>query len=111
MVDRAEPSSAATALHLAVGSLESVQALLEAGAQANSADAGGSTPAHLAAAHGSGEVIAALVAAGGDVGRENARGDSPLCVAAAAGNVPAVRALLAAGASPANITPSGLTAL
>ena len=96
----ADPNAAtprgATPLHIASkGSLELVQALLDAGADLNLVDDCGATPLHLAAASHP----------------NHARLNSPSDIAACANSVKVVKALLAAGAAPSARDQGGATPL
>ena len=78
--------------------VESVQALLRAGAKANVANRNGITPLSLAALNGTRIVVEALVEAGADVNALLPQGQTALMMAARAGHVDAVNVLLSHGA-------------
>jgi ankyrin repeat protein len=87
-------------LHFAAtnGHLESMKALLEAGAHVNDKDEDGGTPLHWAAYKGHGECVTALLGAGADVNINDNYGLTPLHWAAYYGRGECVTALLEAGA-------------
>ena len=92
-----------TPLHLAatLGTAETVNALLAAGADIHARTKGGFTPLHLAAARETAKTVNALVAAGADIhARSDLEGSiTPLHSAAVGGGTAeTVNALLAAGA-------------
>ena len=91
-----------TALHWAAerGSVEMVEVLIYAGANAKAVTRiGDYTPLHLAAKSGSADVLRALIAAGAVLdARTTTGGASPLHFAAASGSTEAVAALVDAGA-------------
>jgi ankyrin repeat protein len=83
------------------GSLESVQALLEAGADPNRPGMGGETPVHAAAFAKDPQLLRAVLAHGGDPDVRNPQtGATPLVQALLAGNPQQLRLLLDAGADP-----------
>ena len=102
------------ALHLAAmwGRLETLQLLLEHGAQVEARDAVEMCALHLASAAGHVSSVRALLAAGAEVDPLNASGMTPLHMAAAKGHKEVVRRLLSSRAD-ATIasTPGGWTPL
>ena len=80
------------------GDIETVRALLEAGANVNAAGRGGSTPLYWAARNGHKAVVKALLLAGADVNAATKRGKTPLHRAASKGHETVVMVLLLAGA-------------
>ena len=96
-----------TPLHMAsrYGHLESISALLEAGANINlincendSNGGGKNTALHVAAIYGQTEAIKMLLEAGADINKENEYFFSPLDVAVIFGNLEAVKFLISKGA-------------
>ena len=76
-----------------------MRALLEAGANAESRNANGTTPLHFAALSGNVEIVEALTGHGADVNTREARwGQTPLMFAASRNRVPAIDALIDRGA-------------
>ncbi|MFE7838505.1 ankyrin repeat domain-containing protein [Streptomyces sp. NPDC057474] len=84
------------------GDTAGVDALLRAGAPAETTDAEGTTPLYAASVHGAADTVRRLLAAGASPDIESGRGaeGTPLCGAACWGHTEAVRALLAHGADP-----------
>jgi ankyrin repeat protein len=78
--------------------LETVKALLAAGAKPNVASRYGVTPLHEAATIGSAPVVNALLRAGAKADAVYGEGETPLMLAARSGNVESVKLLLEAGA-------------
>ena len=78
--------------------LETVKALLAAGAKPTVANRYGVTPLHEAATIGSASVVSALLRAGATPDATYGEGETPLMLAARAGNVDAVKLLLEANA-------------
>lgn len=74
--------------------LESVRALIAAGADVNRPAPNGLTPLALAASQGEAEIVDELLAAGADPGARSSRGWSPLQQAIARGDERIVQALL-----------------
>jgi ankyrin repeat protein len=74
--------------------LESVRALLSAGAEPDFANPGGLTPLMLAAAQGEGEIVEELLASGADPRLKQPGGESALTYAATAADSRCVKALL-----------------
>jgi ankyrin repeat protein len=93
------------------GSVETVRALLEAGAEVDNANDLGRTALDGAACRGQVEVIQALLAAGAVVDHADKTGETALFGAASNGEVDAVRALLAAGAAVDRVNTKRRTAL
>ena len=91
----------ATALHWAAerDNLEIADALLKAGARANTENDYGVTPLVLAATNGSAPMIERLVAAGANPNAALPTGETVLMTAARTGRLDAVRALLQHGAT------------
>src|SRR5438132_29406 len=89
-----------TALHWAVrrGDLESIDVLLQAGAQVGAATRYGVTPLYLAAQKGNATVIERLLKGGADAKWIGPDGDTVLMTAARAGNAEAIKVLVAHGA-------------
>ena len=69
------------------------EALLDSGANANTADEYGETPVTLAAANGDADLVKRLLAAGGDARAARWNGETALMIAAGAGSLDAVRQL------------------
>ncbi len=108
------PGDGWTPLHLAVaaGRLDTVEALLGAGAApAPALPACGRTPLHLAAAAGATGAVRALAAAGAHAGAAAASGATPLMLAAQGGFVCTARELLALGAGAGAVDGAGASAL
>ena len=83
------------------GNAAMIEALLKAGADANSTDEHGTTPLMMAAASGSADAVKVLIDHGADVNaREGAHGQTALMFAAALNRDAAIRVLLAHGADP-----------
>jgi ankyrin repeat protein len=98
----------------AVGSVESVRALLDAGAEPNAADSFGQTALHVASGAEparAAEIVALLLARGADASLVDARGFTPLHAGGAAGASAFVRALAAKTELLEKTTPAGETAL
>ena len=85
--------------------------LLGEGADANEADASGTSPLMWAAYHGDENLVTALLDAGADPNARNYFGTSALAEAATIGASSIVQALLNAGADPNARNPEGETAL
>jgi ankyrin repeat protein len=103
-----------TALHWAVhrGDLDSVTALLAAGAAVDIANRYGVRPSYLAAENGDARMLRALLAAHADAKATFAEGETLLMTAARTGEVATIEALVAAGAEvDAKETRDGQTAL
>jgi ankyrin repeat protein len=102
-----------TALHWASyrDDLESVDALLRAGAKVNAKNDLGATPLWTAAQNGSAPMVKRLLAAGADPNLTLLSGESPLMVAARSGSTESVEALLAKGANINQHGTRGQTAL
>jgi ankyrin repeat protein len=94
-------SDGSTALHWAARAedLETVNALLRAGAHAAIANAFGVTPAYVAADNGNAAILKRLLDAGADAKSTDASGDTLLMAAVRAGSADAVDLLLERGAS------------
>jgi ankyrin repeat protein len=112
----ARNSAGRTALHFAAegsgpGGLESVLALLNAGASYNVADDSGATPLALAAGSGDLESLRVLVSTRADPEAADTRGVTPLMRAAQTGDAEKVIELLNAGASVSTRAADGRTAL
>ena len=82
------------------GVMDSVRALLDAGANPNWKDSDGRTPLSLAAAGGHEQTVSLLLGVGADPLLVDNRGRGALLYAAKTGSAPIVRALLNAGANP-----------
>lgn len=98
--DVAARVNGATALHWATraDSLDTVQVLLDADADARAPDLDGVTPLYLAAENGSAAIIAALLDAGADPNTVAPTGRTALMAAARNGKVDAIALLLDRGA-------------
>ena len=82
-----------------VGHVETVQALIAAGADILAKDASGATPLHYAAKFGHTETVQALIAAGADIDAKDNNGETPLLYAThLLVRTDAIYALIAAGA-------------
>ncbi len=88
-----------------------IRALLEAGAQAGTADNDGITPLHWAAGHGMSDIIRLLIAAGANVNARDKFSYTPLHQAVSAGHLEAARVLIDAGADVNVRSSHGETAL
>jgi len=88
-----------------------VRALVEAGADPNTAQADGATALHWAAHWDDLPMAEALIAAGADAGGVNDLGATPLWLASQNGGAAMVEALLAAGADANRSLPAGETPL
>lgn len=93
------------------GELDQAQLLLERGADANAAEANGTTALHWAVNRGDHELVAALIKAGADVNAQNAYGASAMSEAALLGDVKLLALLLEAGADVESPNADGMTAL
>ena len=103
-----------TALHWAahLDDLETVDALIAAGADATTENRYGVTPLSLASINGNAVIIGRLLRAGADASWASREGQTALMTAARTGNVDAVEVLLASGADVnATETRRGQTAL
>ncbi len=85
-----------------IGDTACVDALLRAGAPAETIDAEGTTPLYAASVHGAADTVRRLLAAGASPDTESGHGTegTPLCGAACWGHTETVRELLAHGADP-----------
>jgi ankyrin repeat protein len=102
-----------TALILASynGSLETTQALLEAGAQVDTSDrVRGNTALMGVAFKGFSEIASCLLKAGAEVDRRNLAGQTAMMMAALFGHGTIVEALIAAGANPGLVDAAGNSA-
>jgi cytohesin len=82
------------------GHTETVQRLLEAGANVNHQNKDGVSPLHAASQEGHSDVVDILLEAGADVHQATTEsGDVPLGIAAQEGHTETVQRLLAAGAT------------
>jgi ankyrin repeat protein len=79
--------------------LETVRALLAAGARPDAANRYGVTPLHEAATLGNAAMAGALLRAGADVNAAYGEGETPLMIAARTGSPETVRLLLESGAA------------
>ncbi len=86
-------------LHAACRSAAAVELLLRHGARADTRNAAGETPLHMAAWAGAHDSVRALCAGGASVDARGAPGETPLHCAAQRGHVRAMRELLAHGAT------------
>jgi hypothetical protein len=93
------------------GSVETVRALLAAGAEVAHANNQGRTALYAAACNGKVETIQVLLAAGAEVDHASNNGFTALWGAAYSGNVETIQALLAAGAEVDHASNNGHTAL
>jgi cytohesin len=80
------------------GNIEAVKQHLDAGADVNTKDRGGSTPLHLAASWGHKEVAELLIAKGADVNAKRGNFTTPLHFAAGGGHKEVAELLIAEGA-------------
>src|SRR6185295_18723101 len=99
----------ATALAWAVhlGERRMAEALLDSGANANTADEYGETPVTLAAANGDAALVQRLMAAGAGAGAARWNGETALMIAAGAGSFDTVRQLVMGGADVNAAEPRG----
>ena len=108
-------SDGSTALHLAASnfrdSLETVQALIEAGANVNTKNNRGETALHLATIHGYTGRVETLIEAGAKMNIKNNDGETALSIAAFYGRTSIVEALIKAGAKVSIKNADGETAL
>src|SRR5207253_3114198 len=94
-VNATQPDGAsvlAWAVHL--GERRMAEALLDAGANADTADEYGETPVTLAAANGDAELLQRVLIAGGDARGARWNGETAVMIAAGAGSLDAVRQLV-----------------
>ena len=91
--------------------ISDVTRCLQAGADLETRNAGGTTPLHLAATVGNAETIEALLAVGAKLEARAKDGRTPLHTAALGGNAEAIAALTAAGAKLEARAEGGLTPL
>lgn len=105
-------------LHIAAyqGTLDSIELLLNAGADVNAQNANGDTSLHTVATIKSEnkqaiQVIYALLDAGADVNAQNANGDTPLHTAIHSGNLNIINTLLNSGADVNIANKEGVTPL
>src|SRR4029077_19712225 len=97
-VDAAQPdgtTALAWAVHL--GQTSMAEALLDSGANANTADEYGESPVTLAAANGDAALIERLVQAAGNAGASRWNGETAVMMAAGAGSLDSVRQLVLHG--------------
>jgi ankyrin repeat protein len=108
-----ERMSQRTALHFAAesGNMETIQALLDAKANANAQDRTGKTPVTVAAERGKVDALKALLKAGGDANARDQVQGSPLLWASGLGGPEVVAVLLGAGANPNIQDVNGMTPL
>ncbi|CAF1138074.1 unnamed protein product [Adineta steineri] len=87
--DQPDPSTKATALHVAVESanIRAVQMLIQAGAQINAADISSSTPLHIAAYMGYEEIVQMLLSHGADMYKQDNTGRNSFHLAVSSGNI------------------------
>ena len=90
---------------------DAVRTLLDGGADANAAEADGTTALHWAARLDSVELAELLLARGADATAANAFGVRPLWLAALNGSAPMLDRLLAAGADPETASAAGESVL
>jgi hypothetical protein len=96
---------------VAQGDVNSVHALIQAGANVNARSSTGRTPLSWSAQSGQVEIVRALARAGADVNVKDKRGWTPLILASQVGNTAVVQALVGAGADTAVESPAGWNAL
>ncbi|CAF1266938.1 unnamed protein product [Adineta ricciae] len=96
LTDQPDPSTKATALHVAVESanLRAIQMLLQAGAQINVTDISSSTPLHIAAYMGYEEVVQILLSHGADMFKHDNTGRNAFHLAVSTGNLRLVQHFL-----------------
>lgn len=92
------------------GSLESVQWLLDRGAEVDARNDAQRTSIQLAAEHGRAEAVKLLAAAGADLDTQDRKGRTPLHRATYEGHAEAAEALLDAGADTSLLNKNGKTA-
>ena len=95
----------------AEGHIETVHALIKAGADLNKANKNGDTALILAARQGHTEAVQALIQAGADLNKADEDGDTALIRAPARGWGPPVQVLIQAGAGLNKVGEDGDTAL
>ncbi len=102
-----------TALHWAVrhDRVDTVKALVAAGADVRATNRYGVSPLSLACTNGNAAIVSLLLEAGADANTSIRGGETPLMTAARTGNVEAVRALVARGADVNARLSQGQTAL
>lgn len=93
------------------GDHDGAMALLEAGADPNSAEVNHTTALHYAVYADDADLVSRLLAAGADPAIENDFGSTPMSEAAAIGDANVIRMLLEAGVGADSPTPEGQTAL
>lgn len=85
-------------LAVSVSSLETIQILLDNGADVTMADIRGTTPLHLAAEIGMTNLVSCLIAAGADVNAQDITNETPLHRAAAGDHLEVLEHLVSSGA-------------
>jgi ankyrin repeat protein len=93
------------------GNVDTVRAMVKAKADANSAEADGTTALHWAVQGGNAEMVDLLIRSGAKVAAANRYGVTPLSLACTAGDAAIVERLLAAGADANGTLADGETAL
>jgi ankyrin repeat protein len=87
------------------------EALLKVGADINATDKDNETPLHMATLRGHRELAVLLIDRGAEINKQNHDGDTPLILASARGIVGVAKRLLAAKADPNGANHLGVTAL
>ncbi len=102
-----------TALHIAVkyGHMDTVNALIAAGANLEAREQQGYTPLHAASSSRYNNIVNVLVAAGANVNAQDNEEQTPLVNAVILGQTQTIETLIAAGANVNVVSSSGISAL